>query len=53
MKRRAVAQPLYKDAFEADGQLVRVVRGVDGKPTALRFTSGRVYSLEFRRVPGS
>ena len=48
-----VARPLYKDAFQGDGQLVRVVRGADGKPTGLRFTSGRVYSLEFRRVAGS
>jgi len=48
-----LARPLYKDAFQGDGQLVRVVRGANGKPTGLRFTSGRVYSLDFQRVPGS
>ena len=48
-----LARPLYKDAFQGDGQLIRVVPGADGKPAGLRFTSSRVYSLVFRRVPGS
>ena len=48
-----VASPLYKAAFQGEGSLIRVVRSADGKPTGLRFSEGRVYSLEFRRVPGS
>jgi CubicO group peptidase (beta-lactamase class C family) len=42
--------PLYKDAFQGDGNLIRVVRDAKGKVAALRFTSGRVYALDFRRV---
>lgn len=49
----APARPLYKDAFQGEGTLLRVVRGADGKVTGLRVTESRVYSLEFRRVPGS
>lgn len=49
----APARPLYKDAFQGDGQLIRVVRDAGGRPAALRFTGSRVYSLDFRRVPGS
>ncbi len=45
-----LARPLYQDAFLGDGQLIRVVRDADGKPAGLRFTNGRVYSLDFRRV---
>lgn len=45
-----IAEPLDRDAFTANGNLVRVQRGPDGKVTALRFTGGRVYSLDFRRV---
>lgn len=48
-----VARPLYSGAFQGEGSLVRVVRGADGKVTGLRISEGRVYSLEFRRVPGS
>ncbi|PZQ62634.1 MAG: serine hydrolase [Phenylobacterium zucineum] len=44
-----IATPLYADAFRADGGLVRVVRGADGRAVALKFTSSRVYALEFRR----
>lgn len=46
----AVAEPLERDAFLVDGALVRVQRGPDGRPTALRVTSGRVYALDFRKV---
>jgi hypothetical protein len=45
-----VATPLYRDAFSVEGSLMRLVRSPDGKVTALRFTSGRVYSLDFRRI---
>jgi CubicO group peptidase (beta-lactamase class C family) len=45
-----VLQPLYKDAFQGDGNLIRLVRDPKGKVTALRFTNGRVYALDFRRV---
>ncbi|HEY0650541.1 serine hydrolase domain-containing protein [Phenylobacterium sp.] len=48
-----VARPLYKDAFQGDDGLIRVVRGPDGKVTGLRFTGARVYSLEFRRIEAS
>ncbi len=48
-----MARPLYKDAFQAEGTLVRVVRDEVGKPVGLKFTEGRVYALEFRRVAGS
>lgn len=48
-----LARPLYKDAFQGDGMLIRVVRDDAGMPAALKFTEGRVYALEFRRVPGS
>lgn len=44
------AEPLERDAFFLDGALVRVQRGGDGHPVALRFTSPRVYALDFRRV---
>jgi hypothetical protein len=46
----SMAEPLERDAFTANGNLVRVQRGPDGKVTALRFTGGRVYSLDFRRI---
>lgn len=46
----SLAEPLERDAFAANGNLVRVQRGPDGKVTALRFTGGRVYSLDFRRI---
>jgi hypothetical protein len=45
-----VAGPLYKDAFQGGPALIRVVRDAKGKVTALRFTNGRVYALDFRRV---
>lgn len=44
------AEPLERDAFFADGALVRVQRGRDGRAVALRFTSPRVYALDFQRV---
>jgi len=47
------AAPLYRDAFSVNGNLVRVLRAPDGKVTGLRFTGGRVYALDFRRVEGS
>lgn len=46
-----LARPLYKDGFQVDGGILRVVRGPDGKPQALRLTVQRVYSLDFRRTP--
>jgi CubicO group peptidase (beta-lactamase class C family) len=49
----ALARPLYKDAFQVDDALVRVVRGGDGRVTGLKFTGARVYALEFRRIGGS
>ncbi|MBL8555857.1 MAG: beta-lactamase family protein [Phenylobacterium sp.] len=45
-----VLQPLYQDAFQGDGNLIRIVRDAKGRPTALRFTNSRVYALDFRRV---
>ncbi|MBX3482112.1 serine hydrolase [Phenylobacterium sp.] len=45
-----VIQPLYRDAFQGDGNLIRIVRDAKGKVTALRFTNSRVYALDFRRV---
>lgn len=45
-----VVNPLYRDAFQGDGNLIRLVRDAKGKVTALRFTNSRVYSLDFRRV---
>lgn len=47
------ARPLYKDAFQAGNDLVRVVRGADGRVAGLKFTNARVHALEFRRVAGS
>ena len=44
------AEPLERDAFFADGALVRIQRGRDGRAVALRFTSSRVYALDFQRV---
>ncbi len=44
-----IATPLYADGFRIEGGLVRVVRGADGRPEALRFTGSRVYSLDFKR----
>jgi CubicO group peptidase (beta-lactamase class C family) len=48
-----LTRPLYKDAFQAEDQLVRVVRSPDGKVAGLKFTGSRVYALEFRRIPNS
>lgn len=45
-----VASAVYKDAFQGDGKLIRVIRDAKGKVTALRFTGPRVYALDFRRV---
>lgn len=44
------ATPLEKDLFLAGDNLVRVVRGPDGRAVALRFTRSRVYALDFRRA---
>ncbi|WP_337188815.1 serine hydrolase domain-containing protein [Phenylobacterium sp.] len=44
------AVPLHRDAFRVDGGLVRVLRGPDRRVTGLRFTSGRVHALDFRRI---
>ncbi|MBL8771401.1 MAG: beta-lactamase family protein [Phenylobacterium sp.] len=44
-------QPLHADAFQGGGNLVRVVRDARGRVAALRFTGGRVYALDFRRIP--
>ncbi|MDZ4375847.1 MAG: serine hydrolase domain-containing protein [Phenylobacterium sp.] len=45
--------PLHPDAFRVDGGIVRVLRAPDGRVTGLRFTTGRVHSLDFRRIEGS
>ena len=47
-----VLQPLYADAWFADGVLARLLRGPDGAVTGVRLSSGRVWALDFRRVPG-
>jgi len=45
-----LAEPLDRDAFLLSGDLVHVVRDARGRPKALRFTNGRVYSLAFERI---
>lgn len=44
------ALPLYADAFQAGGDLLRIVRNSEGAAVGLRFTGSRVYSLVFDRV---
>lgn len=46
------AEPLDHDAFLLSGDLVRVQRDRRGRPEALRFTNGRVYSMVFKRASG-
>jgi CubicO group peptidase (beta-lactamase class C family) len=48
-----VLNPLYGDAWFADGVLARLLRGPDGAVTGIRLSSGWVWALDFRRVPGS
>lgn len=45
-----LAEPLDRDAFVLDGNLLHILRDPQGRAIALRFTSGRVYSLAFGRV---
>ena len=44
------AEPLERDAFHLNGNLIRVLRGADGRVSGLRVTGGRVYALDFRRT---
>jgi CubicO group peptidase (beta-lactamase class C family) len=48
-----IARPLEKDTFQTDDGLLRALRDRDGRVTGLKFTTPRVYALEFRRIDGS
>ncbi len=42
--------PLYKDAFQSSGGLIRFLRGVDGRVTGLSLSQSRVYDMRFQRA---
>jgi CubicO group peptidase (beta-lactamase class C family) len=44
-------QPVFLDAFNSPGGVVRFVRAADGKVTGLVIGAGRVTGFVFRRVP--
>lgn len=45
-------EPLYPDAFEMDGRIVRFLRGAGGRVETLSLSLGRVYDMRFERVGG-
>jgi CubicO group peptidase (beta-lactamase class C family) len=45
-------EPIYPDAFRADGSIVRFHRGAGGAVTGLSLSLGRVYDMRFARVDG-
>jgi hypothetical protein len=45
-----VLTPAYLDAFTSPGGVVRLVRGADGRVTALRLSDGRVWDLRADRI---
>jgi len=42
--------PLYKDAFQSSGGLIRFLRGVNGRVTGLSLSQSRVYDMRFQRA---